>query len=417
VKTSSRRIGWIILAGFVAAAMLPSLYLFDLLRRAQDALDGCRSDIASVTKDIPVRKSTRPAILGPAEAGNAWDLLRPALDAVGDLYPINPAGSSYSETSDPNLDWRGVPGETPLLIEQATPAMELCRRALRRSELEWTWPMDPDLPAKTGRIGRALCTKAAYAWKAGRDSEAAEWLVVALGVAQDAARLGQRGAWEVLCVVERWTIAEARLLLAKHELTLQDLALFGRRLDVLRRARPSYGLALRICEARLLEEILTGQAYVHQTDKDGGFDFVLLDKTAGWRDLYSKTILRARVISGIRRGMHDIAAVDWKVPAVSRAEFDRIVTGLAEPESHLIAESNPVQMEEACLVRRSMFRAAVAFAQFQEEWGRFPTSAQEAGLPADLGHPLNIKEREIDGLSGGTIEMDLVWSIGRRTKD
>ena len=83
----------------------------------------------------------------------------------------------------------------------------------------------------------------------------------------------------MLHVVDKWVCEEARLLLAHHDLTSQDLSIFGRRLDLVHPTRPPFGLELRITGALRRAEVLAGEAYVSPTHGQlpGGFRMALLD--------------------------------------------------------------------------------------------------------------------------------------------
>jgi hypothetical protein len=407
-----------ILAGATALALLiPVIYVAYVHARVTATVERHQAEVDRLLHDVPVRNPTRPALLGPPEPGNVWDILRPALDSVADLYPLD-TSLNYDETRDPDFDWRGAPDETRKLIEQAGPALEACRRAMRRSSLQWIGLADPGLPAKVGRIARALCTRAAYAWQAGRDAEAAEWLVVALGVAQDAARLGQDGTWHVLLAVEHWACLEARLGLSSHGFASPDLEAFGRRLDILRRQRPSLAHALRIWGAYCRQDIFDGDAQVElrpSGDRDS-WHFVPVEKTARWKDLFSERICRARVLNGVRDGIEDLGGIDdgiahlWTRAANIQSRYP------AESVVQLLPNSRWFEEQEEAIVRITLLRLAVGVAEAQVRLGHFPRSLSEVGLPVNINRSLSLEEGRLDG-RGGSDNLELVWTIGRRTKD
>jgi hypothetical protein len=414
VERTRRRLLWILSIAIAVLTLLPGLALVYVYRRVETVLEAHRLDVASTLEDVPIRGSTRPAILLPAEAGNVWDLLRPALDAVADLYPLE-SGGRYDEYKDANLDWRGVEGETPRLLALAAPALEKCRQALRRSALDWSGPPDRDLPAKAGRIGRALCSRAAMSWEAGRDAEAVEWLIVAMVVAQDVARLGQRGTWDALQVVERWACQEARGRLADHGLGAGDLEEIGRRLDLVRASRPPLALLLRVCSADVRNGILQDSISFEQTDLKGDTDFVRLEKLAGWRDLYSVRICRARLLSGATDAYQELAGASGA--SNPWAGLDRIRSKYpAQDVGQLLPPSQWYDPELRARLSLDLFRLAIAVARIQAESGRFPRSLEETGVTTTLGRPVSIEEGRIDAQSG-TFDLELVWSIRRRTKD
>lgn len=395
-----------VLVAFVGTG---GLCLFSLFRGVDGRIEAHRTEIAAWFEDLPIRRSTRPALLEPAEPGNVWDLLRPAMDEVGDLYPLEDA-STYGEESDPDLDWRGIPAETPRLIERATPALEQCRRAMHRSVLDWTGPVDPSLPVKAGRIGRALCTKAIQAWEQGRDAEAAEWLVVAMGVAQDAARLGQRHSWATLRVVERWACREARLILGLQDLTAEELGLVSHRLQALRSARPPFVLPLREAGALVRQNILEDDIFL--PDGEGG-SIPYLPLKAGWRDLYSHRVLRLRLLNGVRQGVEELADLE---PARRPSLSDRAARIRSRYSPRDVAQLLPdiFTDEDIVLHRLEQFRLAVEFARAARESGTFPRQLSVDGVPVDLGSG---SESGVLGAEEQARDLELVWIVGRRTKD
>lgn len=413
MSTIRRRAGWIAVLAISAILFLPIFFAVYLHLGVEAILRNHRAEIAFLQEEVPIRTGTRPVLLGPGDAGNAWDLLRPALEVLGDLAPLE--AGDYSELRDPDFDWRGAPGVTPELIEQATPSLEDCRRAMRRSDLSWTGPADPDLAAKAGRAGRALCTKAVYAHEAGRGAEAVEWLTTALGVVHDAARTGQRGTWRSLHVVERWVCQEARLILSNHRLSAKELEDFGRGLDLLRSSRPALGLALRQWSATAREEILEdsyGDPYLLRGDEN-----VPWSTTAGWKDFYSPRLLQTRLLNGIRRAVEELS----NVPMAPSSGLSARAIGIelrypAEDVGQLLPGPSFFDDIEAAQLRLDMLRLAVAFARSQVETGRFPLSASEAGMTLDLGRPLRVVDGCIDGQRGAP-DLELEWRIGRRTKD
>ena len=391
-----------VLVSFVGAG---GLCLLSHFRGVAGKIEAHRVEIASLLEELAARSSTRPAILEPAEPGNAWDLLRPALDEVGELYPLDKP-EYFRDTSDADLDWRGIPADTPQLIERATPALEQCRRAMHRSSLGWTGPIDPWLPSKVGRIGRALCTKAIQAWEQGRDAEAAEWLVVAMGVAQDGARLGQRHSWNTLRIVERWACQEARLMMGGHDLTLEELGLLSRRLHVLRSIRPPFSLPLREAGALVRQNVLDGDVQLPNCEEDSY-------RQVGWKDLYSVRLRRLRILNGLRRGVEEFAALDpTRRPSLeSRADAIRSRYP-AEDVAPLLPDF--FVEEDQVLCRLERFRLAVEFARAKAESGRYPQQLRVDGVPVDLGD-----QSETGILFGedGHRDLELVWIVGRRTKD
>lgn len=406
-----RRLGWRLLVILGPLLIVPLLCLAFGHWALEATFDAHRDELPALRSGVQVPLSGRPALLGPEEPGNAWDLLRPAFDAVGGLYDLELL-SEYDDLHDANLDSRGIPAGTPQLMEEAEPALEMCRRAMRRTRLEWTGPVDPYLPAKAGRMGRALCTRAAYAFEAGRDAEAVEWLVVALGAAQDAARLGQPGTRSALQVVERWVVQEARAGLLSHGLSFQELQEFERRLDLLRAHRPSFVPFLRFKGAGLRQELLDGEVHV-----DGPAGSLPVEKTAGWKDLFLERVCRARMLNGVRAGTQELCALQGTSPVVLPAKAAEVLAGYPpENLAQILRCIDFFEEEKAAYFQLDLFRLAVAFAREEAASDRFPQSLDQVGVPVDLGRAVWILD---DGFKVAFTEDDpgLTWTVGRRRTD
>jgi hypothetical protein len=219
VDVKRRRWLWNLWLGFGVLAGVGALTGWTVSHRLDALLEEHHREVAAILDGSPRRNPARPPILSPTEPGNAWDLLLPAFDALEDLDPDD--GKGVREGMAANLDAHGIPAETPRLIEAAGPALEQCRRAARRSDLLWRGPRYPKLEVKAGRAARALCSKALLLWRADRDAEAAEWLIVALTVIYDVVRL--QNDWSLIVFAESWALADSGSLLSWQSLTASQL--------------------------------------------------------------------------------------------------------------------------------------------------------------------------------------------------
>jgi hypothetical protein len=376
-----------------------------LYRRVGSSIATHRAEIAALLDDLPLRHATRPALLLPEEPGNVWEVLGPAFESLRDLQEMRTTPDSIWNGMESNFNLRGIPADTPRLLEDGRAALDACRLSMRRSALDWKGPLDPALPYMAARAGRALSSKGLLCWQEGRDAEAMEWLLTALSVAYDAARLGQHRTWEVLHVIEDWVLEDARFLLSEQNLTAAELTDFERRLDQLRAQRPPLTLAFQIEGAEARKDFL-------EQLQEPGFPH---DDTAGpgWKDLYSWRIYTARMLTGLRSGFDDAGRMSWSSATDVAAQWSRLCQVQREEvqERLLINPGGEVNL----LVRLEAFRVALACARFQSAQGRMPLTIEETGYAPDL----DLRRVKLEGNSlsvpiYGTYTDQTTWKIGRR---
>lgn len=367
--TARTRIRLVLAVVGVAAVALVAP-LIGILSTVDRAIQGHGREVSRILDGVPVRQSTRAAFGGAEEPGNAWDLLRPALDAI----------------------W----------------ALEECRRAGRRTRLDWPWDPDPELHLKVGRACRAMVSLAYRAGQEERDADAAGWLLSALLLAQDAARLGQRWTWELMLVVEAWVFEEARSLLGGQDLTGAQLADVEQRLQQVYALRPPLSLRFRTFGALARQSVLDGTAHVAPRQ---GFGHVPLEETVGWRDLWSKRLCTARVANGIRDGVEFAGSLPWSSSTDLDARNREIASRYRKEDvAQLILARGAVGDELEVLLQWELFRASVGVARAEAVTGKLPQTLAEAGVQ-DPDPRIVLDSRRLLVLGMAT-----VWVVDRRAR-
>jgi len=392
----------ILLGALIALALVGGVG-GSLYHRAGTSIETQRAEIAALLDDLTLRHSVRTALLLPEEPGNVWELLGPAFESLRGLLELQT--TSISSAMEANFNLRGVPGDTPRLLEEARTALDACRRSMRRSTLDWNGPLDPDIPYKLARAGRALSSMGLKCWQEGRDAEAMDWLLTALSVAYDVARLGQYQTWAVLYVIEAWVLEDAGFVLEEQNLTTAELTEIERRFDQLRAQRPSLALAFQVqgAEARryFLKEVeQPGSPYDHTNGP-------------GWRDLHSRRLYTARMLTGIRSVCEDAGRMTWTSATDAVGEWSR-VTQAQQEEVEVRLSIHPGN-EVLLLIRLESFRAALACARFQAAQGRMPGTIEETGFAPVLGAcSVAIVDHTFSVRISGATEEGTIWKIGRR---
>lgn len=405
--TARTRIRLVLAVVGVAAVALVAP-LIGILSTVDRAIQGHGREVSRILDGVPVRQSTRAAFGGAEEPGNAWDLLRPALDAIWALDPTRPATAQPNRLMEPNFDAHGIPADTPRLLGEAARALEECRRAGRRTRLDWPWDPDPELHLKVGRACRAMVSLAYRAGQEERDADAAGWLLSALLLAQDAARLGQRWTWELMLVVEAWVFEEARSLLGGQDLTGAQLADVEQRLQQVYALRPPLSLRFRTFGALARQSVLDGTAHVAPRQ---GFGHVPLEETVGWRDLWSKRLCTARVANGIRDGVEFAGSLPWSSSTDLDARNREIASRYRKEDvAQLILARGAVGDELEVLLQWELFRASVGVARAEAVTGKLPQTLAEAGVQ-DPDPRIVLDSRRLLVLGMAT-----VWVVDRRAR-
>jgi len=370
-------------------------------------LEEHRRECVAIKKTFPVDVSPRPAILGPEEPGNVWELLVPAYAGMQTLDES--CNYAHFDPTDTTMD-------VPRWIARAGPSLELCRRAARRRDRTWRGPLDPNTRF-AGLTVRALSTKGLLLWRDGQDAEAAEWMLVALTIATDDAAL--HGYWGDQKVEEGWVVQDLRDLLSRQSLTVAQLEDLGRRLDLLRSLRVPFPLELRLMGAMARRSILESECYEAAECDLSGSPARRWSDMVGWQDFWSVRYAKVRILNDIRRCGRELEGISWRDPRAAMTEAERI---LGSYQGRLVQRKllykGSCCAEEESLIDLAVLSASVECARFQALHGRLPRTWEEAGLPASATLGIHLGESGLlppGSSSGNCSRPNVEWLIGRRS--
>jgi len=153
-------VGWKFPVIFLGVLGLLVFTVWAASRHVDAVLEEHRQECLPNRQVFPGDVSPRPAILGPEEPGNIWELLLPAFAGFRAL----------DENSNVNdFDAGGNAAGTPRLIERAAPFLQLCRRAARRRDRAFAGSPDPGA-IEAERAVRASSSQGLQLWRDGRDA-------------------------------------------------------------------------------------------------------------------------------------------------------------------------------------------------------------------------------------------------------
>jgi len=303
--------------------------------------------------------SPRPAILGPEESGNVWELLVPAFSGLADL-------DEYQNIN--NFDAHGTTGDTPRLIDAAHPYLELCRRAACRRDRTWRGPPQPG-GVQAARAVRALSSKGLMLWRDGHDAEAAEWMVAALTVGYDGAALS--GDWNLLITTEEWVLADLRDLLSEQTLTAAQLELLARRLELLRSVRLPF--VHRIRQDWVVNAMTVLEDDIYISEEGSGSPSGRLSSLIGWKDFYSLRFAKSRLLTGLRSCERDLERVPWEDAPAASKEAERVIDTYRGRCVHPVLPYLPdFVAQERELLALDILAVAVDCARYQALHDRLP---------------------------------------------
>jgi len=406
--------GWklpgLILGGFGALGL--AAWIVHLCLDAQ--LEKHREECLAIQQACPADPTPRPAILGPEEPGNIWDCYRPAFAGLRGLDPE--PEEELSENIGNRFHVYGSPGKAPPLLEAAEPFLELCRSAVRRRAGRWWGSKDPALPAAAARAVKALCSKGRLEWQAGRDAAAAQWVLAALTVSSDVARLS--GSWEFLGLTEGWVLEELQAILSLQNMTVPQLEDLSRKLDLLRSARLSFVTRLRDTSSRSRLEILDGDP---EFEGEGFPVRFPLSSKIDWRDLNSLRVAKIRLLGALRSCGRELETVPWNGERLPSTEMNRVISGYkGRYIQQLMPYGDVFARQDQDLLRLDLLSVAVHCARFQAVHGRLPKSGSEAGLTQSFVPHLEFFEDRIFlnttamGMYFVNSDLPQRWAIQRR---
>lgn len=387
---SRRRALWIVL-GLIGAvlASLVAIYV-SVWSGAGRVIDRERERVPERIAALRAERVTRPLLFEPAEEGNGWELLAQALDAIAGLSEDDYAAFPHAaavEARTPRLE------KVEAVLIRLAPQFEALKSALRRTWVEPDYPYEKHhemvlpLLAKSIRSSRVLADAAQIRHDAGRTSEAAEFLVMAWGIAD---RMSVKGA--MVHDLVKMTCAgiagsQLREILAHHRFSNQDLTRLQSALDRLAAARGDVMGNFRT------EDLMARAWVVDFEHGDGRLSGHAELRGSAW-DLYSARIMAARYLAIQDRFMAEMERAS-RLPSKPR------LAALKGLQKEIQESGNDLHMFLATQVeltwRRlaqgelalSLARVALALARHREDWGGYPSALGDlvpgylSALPVD----------------------------------
>jgi len=322
---SHRKVWWILAAVAVPIVGFIAFLLISELSRATKAVDNQRRIVQERIAALRAQRVLRPNLFEPAEEGNAWDLHTQALTAIGALSEedIDVLQTFISGEAEAN------PEKVDRLLAAHRPHLEMIKAALHRPWVEPDYRYEQGtalkLPLASPSIQAAklLAAAAKRCHERGRDEEAADYVLVGLGLA-DHMEVKAPLIGALTSNVCQWiALDQLKRILADHELPPAALERLARALERLDAARPDFQDCLR-------REDILARSTMRGLEERGE-----ARQAATWRDLASDQVAAARFYGVQDRFMEGLERIA-KRPAWERQEAgDKLVKEIIDTGSPL----------------------------------------------------------------------------------
>jgi hypothetical protein len=361
----SRATKWtlgLLAAGVSFVVLIFGHALYDAHRLLKEHLQSATAILEMIQPEM----ASRAAFFDPVEEGNAWDLEDKAL---GEIDPYAPR--------DPDLHTENrlcLGGNIFLMhteesdIDQVEGQIDTFRHAFRRRVVLPRRRPGVFWEQAVSMAAARLMGSAMRLHRQGRDLEAAERLVMAIGLAQDICRHGDYQHWHDLEVIEHQSAWIAWEILSAHRLTSDQLESWAAWMDRLRSARPSIDTAIAVDSARSKRDVI----------KD--FEDVAVYSASPcpvvpitWRDLWCSTLAKSRSVLEIdrtARTLLDQARLQgWERNHSADAYLDR--ASYCDPDARIL------DIDAASELYLLLWRVSIALAWYETENRTFPKSLIE----------------------------------------
>jgi hypothetical protein len=336
-----------------------------------------RGDIA----DLRASDASRPVLFEPAEDANAWHLYCSALDVLNAM----PQAERDLVPALGNLDKPADPVKMDELLAKYAPQIDELRRALARRRV------DPDYEYERGAAVllpyvhksmmavKFLAQAAQHRHDQGREREAIELAVIALGTSQDNARRGFL-VNELVRVVSDGVVCERlRAMLKSNALTAADAAWFADALEKLESSRVEFAESLRVDMIGMRVEIVN-YARAGLLDRNPALGIGL----PGPRQFFSRRVAAAEALEAMDSILREMQATERSPLPERIARCDAALARATAGDNPVIATVLPAlgrawQNHAQCDRDLSLLRAAVALVRHRAEHGAYPATVD--GLP------------------------------------
>jgi hypothetical protein len=390
-----RRARGIVLA--VIGAIIASLVgtALSLQFNAKSRVDRERLAVHERIDALRSERVLRPLFFEPEESGNGWDLLVPALGAIGALSePETKAFASFRSDETEKLD----SDKASAVLEKIGPQIADLKRMLRRREVEPDYPyeqhfhMKLPLLSKALTAGRILADAAKLRHDTGRTGDTVDLLKIAWGLAD---RIEVKGMIVNLLVGDdsRRRAADClREILGSYKFSASELKRLQEATDTVATSKG------RLMESCRQQDLMMRAAFVDFVDHGPGVMWTK-ELKPNYRDLFSDQVMAARALSVQDRYMAALGRAEKlsfrdQLEAIRKAEV-QISNSKSILHRFLKVDAyRGFHGEGQVAVGLSLARLSLAIARHREERGAFPARLSDLApdflpaIPADAysGH-------------------------------
>ncbi len=361
-----------------------------VLFSAKSRVDRERLSVNERIAALRSERVLRPVFIEPEESGNGWDLLAPALEAIGTLSePETKAFLSFCFDESEKPD----PDKAALVLEKISPYIADLKRMLRRPHVEPDYDYEQHfhmkLPvlSKVLTAGRILADAAKLRHDAGRTGDTVDLLTIAWGLAD---RIEVKGMIVNQLAGDdcRGRAADRlREILAGYGFSAPELKRLQESADTMANANQ------RLMESCRRQDLMMRAAFVDFVDRGPGVMWTK-ELKPNHRDLFSDQVMAARSLSTQDRYMADLGKAE-KLPFRDRLEAIREAEAEVSKSTSILHRFLRVDSYRGfhssgqVAVGISLARLCLAVARHREERGAFPARLTDLvpdflpAIPAD----------------------------------
>ncbi len=401
---------WILAGLSVVLVASLALHWRNSSLRAAETLERHRRDLAVRIADLRARDASRPSPLGAGVPGNAWESYLQAF-ALMKAMPAQDRDEIPAMRGDPTMT--PDPDKLEDVFRRNAPIVAQLRDALACRQVDPGFAYEQgslmDYGPITDVIATAKFLSGAAAWEhgRGRDAEALEMLILAIGMGHDQARRAPLVNTLISNICESIAAEEWREVLRTHQLTFSDARRIAGMLATLEENRPGLG------DSYAVEDLVMRRLLVRCADEG------IKALGAGAPALGDIKLLLELTSDGIAAALDEAQPLARRLaevhhlPTWGRIARARIVAAEEEARTRSVARmlmTTFVQSQKgevAAIRNLALMRVATAIAGYQTDTGGNPPSL-DALVPRYLaGVPSCPQSGKAFGYADGNL-----WSFG-----